>query len=211
MAREAGVAVHLSEGILSGPVLAGGALLAALGVARGLRAMDDDAIPRTAILTTVFFVASLIHVPIGPASIHLILSGLCGLLLGWRAFPSLLVALFLQAILFGFGGLTVLGVNTFILAAPAVGLGLLGRGWLRRAALSPRRATVCGAVVGAGSILASGLLAAAALALTERTFIGAAGVLLAAHAPLMAVEAILTGGLAAFLARVRPELFTEAR
>lgn len=202
--------MHLSEGILSGPVLAGGAVLAALGVAKGLRAMDDDAIPRTAILTTVFFVASLIHVPIGPSSIHLILSGLCGLLLGWRTFPALLVALFLQAILFGFGGLTVLGVNTFILAAPAAGLGLLGRRLIRASATS-RRAAACGAAVGAASILASGLLAAGALALSARSFMGAAALLLAAHAPLMAVEAILTGGLAAFLARVRPELFTEER
>ncbi|HMP74893.1 MAG TPA: cobalt transporter CbiM [Kiritimatiellia bacterium] len=203
--------MHLSEGILSGPVLAGGAIFAALGVAKGLRAMEDDDIPRTAILTTAFFVASLIHVPIGPASIHLILSGLCGLLLGWRTFPALLVALFLQAILFGFGGLTVLGVNTFILATPAVALGLIGRTWLQASAIDPRRAAICGALVGSISILFSGLLAAGALALSARSFIGAAGFLLAAHAPLMVVEGILTAGIATFLARVRPELFTGNR
>ncbi len=43
-----------------------------------------------------------------------------GLLLGWPAFPAILVGLFLQALLFQFGGLTVLGVNTFNVAVPAV-------------------------------------------------------------------------------------------
>jgi cobalt/nickel transport system permease protein len=38
-------------------------------------------------------VASLIHVPIGPSNAHLILNGLVGLLLGWGAFPAILVAL----------------------------------------------------------------------------------------------------------------------
>jgi cobalt/nickel transport system permease protein len=64
-------------------------------------------------------------------------------------------------------------------------------------------------MVGAASILASGVLAALALALSERSFAGAAGLLFAAHTPLMIVEGILTSGIAAFLARVRPELFTE--
>ena len=44
---------------------------------------------------------------------HLILNGLLGMLLGWAAFPSIFVALMLQAILFQYGGITVLGVNTF--------------------------------------------------------------------------------------------------
>ena len=51
---------------------------------------------------------------------HLILNGLLGLLLGWAAFPAILVGLALQALLFQYGGLIVLGVNTFNMAMPAV-------------------------------------------------------------------------------------------
>ena len=97
--------MHISEGVLSPPVLVAGAALTAAGVAMGLRKMDNEKIPRVAVLTAAFFVASLIRVPLGPSSVHLILNGLLGLVLGWAAFPAILVGLALQAILFQFGGL----------------------------------------------------------------------------------------------------------
>ncbi len=198
--------MHLSEGILSGPVLLGGAALAAAGTAAGLRAMRDEEIPRVSMLTTAFFVASLMHVPIGPGSAHLILSGLCGMLLGWRAFPAILVALLLQAVLFGFGGFTVLGVNLVILAGPAAVFGALARARLRRNATVARRAPLIAGAVAALSIASSGALAAAALGLSNRAFLGPAALILAAHVPVMIVEALITGGIAAFLLRVRPAL-----
>ena len=49
--------------------------------------------------TPAIFVASLVHVPVGPSSMHLVLNGLLGLLLGWAAFPAILVGLLLQAVL----------------------------------------------------------------------------------------------------------------
>lgn len=58
--------------------------------------------------------------PIGFSSAHLILNGLLGVVLGWAAFPVIFVALLLQAVLFQFGGFTVLGVNT-----ATMGLGAL--------------------------------------------------------------------------------------
>ncbi len=76
-------------------------------------------------LAAAFFVASLIHVPIGPSNVHLILNGIVGLLLGWAAFPAILIALVLQAMLFQYGGISTLGVNTIIMALPAVTCGLL--------------------------------------------------------------------------------------
>ncbi|MBC7240809.1 MAG: energy-coupling factor ABC transporter permease, partial [Chloroflexi bacterium] len=95
--------MHISEGVLSGPVLLGGALLTAGGTYVGLSKLKDKDIPKVGILSSAFFVASLIHVPLGPTSVHLILNGLNGLFLGWAVFPSILVALFLQGILFQFG------------------------------------------------------------------------------------------------------------
>jgi len=74
--------MHISEGICSPPVLAAGLGLAVAGVAYGLRKIDTESIPRVGVLSSAFFVASLIHVPIGPTSVHLVLNGLMGLLLG---------------------------------------------------------------------------------------------------------------------------------
>jgi len=71
-------------------------------------------------VAAIFFLASLVHVPLGLSNAHLTLNGLVGLVLGWGAIPAIFVALSLQALLFQFGGLTTLGVNTLIMAAPAV-------------------------------------------------------------------------------------------
>ena len=96
--------MHIADGVLSGPVLAATGGLAVAGIAIGLSKMDYEKVPRVGILAAAFFTASLIHVPIGPSSAHLVLNGLIGFLLGWAAFPAVGIALLLQAIMFGFGG-----------------------------------------------------------------------------------------------------------
>ena len=112
--------MHISEGVLSAPVLIGCASAAAACTAVGLKKIAPDRIMAVALLTATFFVASLIHVPVGPGNIHLVLNGLLGIILGWASFPAILVALLLQALFFQFGGITVLGVNVMIMALPAV-------------------------------------------------------------------------------------------
>lgn len=196
--------MHIADGCLSAPVLAGGAVLAAGGMAWGLRRMDLEHVPRAGLLASAFFVASLIHVPVGPSSAHLLLNGLVGLVLGPVAFPAILVALLLQAILFGHGGLTTLGVNTVIMAFPAVLVyGLLGRP-IRRA--GPKVAAAAGFAAGMLAVAFSAVLTAAALVLAERRFLEPAYLLLTVHAWVMLVEGAVTASLVTFLQRVRPEL-----
>ncbi len=147
--------------------------------------------------------ASLIHVPLGPASVHLLLNGLVGLLLGWAAFPSLLLALFLQALLFQFGGLVVLGANTAIMASPAVFCGLaLGR--LARG-VRPFPALAAGFAAGVLGVLGAALLAAAALYLSGAEFLTAAAALVLAHLPVAGVEGVIAAGAVGFLRRVKPD------
>ncbi|QJB55380.1 cobalt transporter CbiM [Pseudodesulfovibrio sp. zrk46] len=194
--------MHISEGVLSGPVLLGGAGLAVAGTAIGLKKIDYDQIMTVAILSAAFFIASLVHVPIGPANAHLVLSGLLGVVLGWAAFPSILVALLLQAVLFQFGGLTVLGLNCFTMAAPAVLCCYIFRPMLTRGNGSRFAAAfACGFL----AILVSALLTAGALALSGEAFVGVAKVIVAAHLPIMVVEGIITGFAYSFLAKVKPE------
>jgi cobalt/nickel transport system permease protein len=195
--------MHISEGVLSPAVLGGGAALAVVGTAIGLKKLDYEAIPRVAILSAAFFVATLIHVPVGPVGLHLVLNGLMGLLLGWLAFPAILIALFLQALLFQFGGLTVLGVNTVTMAAPAVICFYVYRGLLRRGGTP---ASVAAFACGATAILLSGLLVAAALVFTGQGFLQVAEMVLVAHIPVMIIEGIITLFVFLFLKKVRPEM-----
>jgi len=199
--------MHIVDGALSNPVVIGGAVAAAGGIAMGLKSLDIDRIPTAGVLSASFFVASLIHVPIGPSSVHLILNGLAGLLLGWAAFPALFVGLLLQAVFFGFGGLTVLGVNTFNIAMPAVLAWiifgrLIGRG-------SPVQGAIWGGLGGAFAIAATTLFVAVSLALTGDEFLPAAKLVFFAHIPVMVIEAVLTGFAVLLARKVKPELFLK--
>ena len=123
--------MHISEGVLNAPVLIGSGIAAAAFTTVGLKKMKFERIMNVALLTSAFFIASLIHVPVGPGSIHLVLNGLLGIILGWACFPAIITALLLQALFFQFGGFTVLGVNTIIMALPALLSYYLVRPWLK--------------------------------------------------------------------------------
>ncbi|MGD9013809.1 MAG: cobalt transporter CbiM [Desulfobacterales bacterium] len=195
--------MHISEGVLSGPVLISGGALAAVGTAIGLKKLDYDRIAQAGILSAAFFVASLIHVPIGPANAHLILNGLVGLLLGWAAFPAILVALVMQAVLFQFGGITTLGVNSIIMALPAVLCYLICSPFLqRKSALALSAAFACGFL----SVLLSALILGLALVFTEENFFEVSAIVIVAHIPVMIIEGLVTAMCVAFLKKVQPTM-----
>jgi cobalt/nickel transport system permease protein len=200
--------MHISEGVLSGPVLLSGAALAAAGTAIGLKKLDYDDIARTGMLSGVFFVASLVHVPLGPTSVHLILNGIVGLLLGWAAFPAILVALALQAVFFQFGGITTLGVNTLIMALPAVVCYYLFAPPLRCCRIVALTAAFA---CGFSAVLMGGVIVGLALMFTEEKFFEVAAAVLAAHFPVMIIEGIVTALCVAFLKKVQPSMLPGYR
>ncbi len=201
--------MHIVDGALSNPVVIGGAVFAVAGIAKGLKSLDLDRIPTAGVLSASFFVASLIHVPIGPSSVHLILNGLAGLLLGWAAFPALFVGLLLQAVFFGFGGVTVLGINTLNIALPAVLAGLVFGQLIARG--SAVQGAIWGGIGGAFSIAATTAFVGLSLALSGEEFIPAAKLVFFAHIPVMIIEALLTGFAILLARKVKPELFVKAR
>ena len=196
--------MHISEGVLSAPVLITGAVLSAGGIAIGLKKMSYDRIPQVAVLSSAFFVASLIHIPIGPSSTHLVLNGLLGILLGWMAFPSIFVALSLQALLFQFGGFTVLGVNTLVMAAPAVLAYLLFSPLVKNDKIP--LVSAGGFLAGVTGIIFGALLVALALISTGESFRNVAMVIIIAHIPVMIIEGVVTAFCVLFLKRVKPEI-----
>ncbi|WP_417819893.1 cobalt transporter CbiM [Terasakiella sp.] len=197
--------MHIVDGALSNDVVIAGGILAVGGIALGLKKMDMEKIPAAGIMAATFFVASLIHVPIGPSSVHLIMNGLAGLILGWTAFPALFVGLLLQALFFGYGGVTVLGVNTVAIALPAVLMHYICRSGIRHS--NKKVAMFWGALAGGGSIALTAVLVTLALAITGESFIPAAKLVVLAHTPVMAIEGFLCACAVSLIHRVKPELF----
>ncbi|ASC71128.1 Cobalt uptake substrate-specific transmembrane region [Halomicronema hongdechloris C2206] len=215
--------MHIPDGILPAQVCAGGYAMTGLATWYALRQINHKPdptaeIPKGALLTAAFFVASSIYIPIPPASVHLILNGLLGVMLGYFAFPAILIGLFFQAIVLGHGGLTTLGVNAVMMGIPAVlayHLFRLHDHFDRR--LPARWSLAIFAFLGGG--LGLGITALSFFTLVVATvpadFDSAAektaivGLLLT-HLPLIGIEGVFTALLVLFLQRVKPELLKES-
>ncbi|MEN2986333.1 MAG: cobalt transporter CbiM [Thermodesulfovibrionaceae bacterium] len=194
--------MHISEGVLSVPVLVSGAVLSVVGLTIGLHKIKNENIPKVAILSSAFFIASLIHIPLGPASAHLVLNGLVGILLGWAAFPSIFVALLLQTVLFQFGGFTTLGINTFSMAMPSVFSYYIFRGLLHR---GKNIVFLGGFLGGALALVVAAAFISIALVITEKSFTAVAGTFFIMHLPVSIIEGIITGFVVVYLKKVKPE------
>jgi cobalt/nickel transport system permease protein len=200
--------MHIHESVFAGTphgqeLLVLGAAAAAAGTAIGLYKLDYERMPKVAVLSAAFFVVSMVPVPLGPTCEHLVLAGLMGVVLGWAAFPAILVALLLQ-VPFGLGGLTTLGLNTLIMALPAV----VCHYAFRRGVLSRSEAAVYAAGFAAGStaILLAGLLNVTTLLAASVLFAPLAAFVSCLHLALAAIEGLVTGSVVVLLRKVRPEV-----
>jgi cobalt/nickel transport system permease protein len=212
--------MHIPDGIPPIPVTAAGYAATAAVTWYSLRKIKQKEdprqdIPKASLMTAAFFVVSLIHIPVPPTSVHLVLNGLMGALLGYFAFPAILIGLFFQAVMFGHGGLTTLGVNAVIMGLPAIIAAYIFR--LRRIGNkdSPRKNGVFGFLAGFVAIGLSVAMFVAILltslpaelnAAVEQTAIFALAI---AHLPLMLIEGVITAFLVIFLRRVRPAMLSS--
>jgi cobalt/nickel transport system permease protein len=199
------LAVHISDGVLSPIFLIAGFIVAGLFLVPSLLRIQEEEIPRIGLLTAAFFVASSIHVRVGPGSVHLLLNGLVGVVLGRRAPLAIWVALILQALLLGHGGFTTLGVNAVIMTLPA----LLAAIMFRNAGgpQSPKRALWIGSLTGAVTVIITAAMYAFVLidaGIEDFRIIALFG--FAIHLPLAAIEGLIVGVTAGYLARVKPEM-----
>ena len=195
--------MHISEGVLNAPVLISGAALAITGTAIGLKQIDYDRVAHVGVLSAAFFVASLIHVNVGPSTAHLVLNGMLGLILGWAAFPAILVALILQSIFFQFGGITTLGVNTILMALPAVICYYAFRKLIHR---SPVLAMIGSFSCGFVSVMLTALFLGLALVFTEKNFWSMEWLIFSANIPVMVIEGIITVFSVSFLKKLNPKI-----
>ena len=180
--------MHVSDGVFPGWFTGIGWVLAGAGVWLGLKELEGRKIVYSALLSAVFFVSSLIHIPVGITTVHPILNGLIGSLTNLSAFVVIFVGLFFQALFLHFGGITTIGINTVNMGLPAIVAGFVAR----KISKTGRR-FLAGAIAGFLGVLGAGLLLTAELSFFGEGFKKTAYLVLVAHIPVMFAEAILTG------------------
>ncbi len=199
--------LHISDGVLSAPVIGVGWGVSGLILFFTLRRLELSKVPKVSVLTAFFFVASLFHIDIGPSSAHLVLNGFEGITLGFLSFPAIFVGLFLQAILLGHGGLTALGVNALNMGLPALAsygfVKSVGRLKVFESSWGRFLVGFIGGVIG---VLLAVLLASLSLILTSAKYKGVASILLLWHLPIMGIEGVIVGASFYFLSRIRPDI-----
>jgi len=201
---EAKPLVHIADGVLPAWMLVAGFLATSALLYFSLYKTTAEEIPKVSLVTAALFVASLAHFPVGPTSVHLLLDGLAGIMLGRRAFASVFVALALQAAFFQHGGLTALGVNALNMGIPAL---LAWQIFQRRLSFElPNREFIFGALAGGTAVLLAALMVFAELLAIGEGFREISMLVLASHVPVILVECVVSGSAAGYLARTRPEM-----
>ena len=216
--------MHISDGLLPAKVCIGGYAIAGFLTWYTLRQIDrqpnpTENIPKASLLTAAFFAASSLRIPIPPTSVHLILNGALGAVLGWYAFPAILIGLFFQALVVGHGGLTTLGVNAVLIGLPALLAAAVFqlRGPLSKWLEASLATTICAFAAGATGLGLSALLFFGIVVITipsgfdTPTETAALSGLLLAHLPLMMIEGLFTTLLILFVQKVKPEVLSRGK
>jgi len=195
--------VHISDGILSPEVLAAGWLITIIILTITLRKTTAEEIPKLSVVTAAFFVASLIHFPVGPTSVHLILNGLVGVIMGRLAYISIFIGIVLQAFLFGHGGISVIGVNTLDMGLPAlIAYGIFVYG----SKFNKLNISLLGGIAGGLGVIFALVLTAIMLITTGEEFTLVAKAFIIFHLPIIIIEAVIVASVLGFLIKVKPEI-----
>jgi cobalt/nickel transport system permease protein len=107
------------------------------------------------------------------------------------------------AVFFQFGGITTLGVNTIIMALPAVICFYLFAPLMHK---NQRILLLAGFGYGFCAVFFGALLVGLALMFTEENFLAVATLVVSAHIPVMIIEGIVTAFCVVFLKKVQPAM-----
>lgn len=190
--------------------------------------MKSNRIPLLAMLAAFSFLIMMFNIPLpGGTTGHAVGSVLVAILIGpWPAFSAIAIALAVQAIFFGDGGVLALGVNAFNMgfAMPFVGYGIF-RLLCGQSSTGSRRQAVAAGIGGFSGLNFAALLVALELGTMPHLHHLPDGTPLYCPFPLAvtlpammiphltlagAAEGILTGGAIAFLGKHHPELFSKS-
>ena len=193
-------------------------------LARMKRALHTQAAPLLAVFSALSFIVMMFNLPLpGGTTGHAVGVATAAIVLGpWGAILSISMALIIQALLFGDGGITAIGANCFNMAiAGALVAYAVYRLIAGRAAIGAHRRVIAAGAAGYIAINVSALLAAIEFGLQPMLFHDAMGAPLYAPYPLRIAipammighltiaglaETILAAGVVAYLQKADPEL-----
>jgi len=153
-------------------------------------------------MSATFFAASLISIPVPPTSVHPLLCGLIGIILGKRTALAFFPALLLQALLFKHGGITSLGADTIMLFIPVY------ISYLLYNKLPIKKPLIRAGLVGVVSVIMTVIILIILLALTDQRFaqgdFSVVKIAIVGHLPILIGESIITGFAVQFIEKNKP-------
>ncbi|TCK98139.1 cobalt/nickel transport system permease protein [Natranaerovirga hydrolytica] len=201
--------MHLSDGVLNLPIVVGTSIMTAGSLGYSLKGIQESEIPKISLITATFFVASLISIPIGPTSIHPLLAGLIGIMLGKRSPIAIFIALLLQGVLFQHGGITTLGANTLLVYLPAIFSHLA----FKRLSKKNKHITLIAGLIAGMAILICVLLLIVLLYLSDgrysEGFFSVVNLLVISYLPLVIIESLLTAFAVGFIYKTKPAILEQ--
>jgi cobalt/nickel transport system permease protein len=220
--------MHIPDGYLSPSTCATCYALAAGGwyvaLKRIRRVLFTRAIPLISVFSAFSFVLMMFNLPLpGGTTGHAVGVTAATIVLGpWGAILATSIALAIQALFFGDGGITTLGANCLNMAIVGAFVAYIVYRLLSASSeLSSRRRVIAAAIAGYVSINASALMAAVEFGIQPMLFHDASGTPLYAPYPLRIAipammighltlagfaEAVITGGMVSYLQKVNPGL-----
>ncbi len=215
--------MHIADGIMAPPIWILGYVIALPLLAYAIRRTRDDLgeaqIPLLGVLAAGIFVAQMLNFPIGGGtSGHLIGAALAAILLGPYAMILIMtVVLIIQALLFGDGGVTALGLNILNMAIVGGGIAYVIYYAFNRDGPNPHKIRWYGSTfVAAWAAVVAGAIACAVELGASAAINPEYGIPLEVAIPAMGIthmfigvgEGIVTVLIVAFIAAVRPEIIS---
>lgn len=220
--------MHIPDGYLSpstcATLYAGSTPFWYVSLQKMKRRLNTQAVPLLSVFAAFSFVVMMFNLPLpGGTTGHAVGVGIAAIVLGpWGSILAISVALVIQAIFFGDGGITAIGANCFNMAiAGSLVAYAVYRVIAGTAAIESPRRVVAAAIAGYSAINVSALLAAIEFGIQPMLFHDASGTPLYAPYPLrIAVpammighltvaglaEMVVSGGVVAYLQRAEPAL-----
>ncbi len=220
--------MHIPDGYLSPSTCA--VLYAAaapfwyVALRRVKKVLNTRLVPLLSVFAAFSFVVMMFNLPLpGGTTGHAVGVGIATVVLGpWASMLAISIALLIQAIFFGDGGITVIGANCFNMAVVgSITAYAIYRTVARGSGITSTRRMVAAAVAGYGAINLSALFAAVEFGVQPILFHDASGAPLYAPYPLSIsipammlghltlaglAELIISGGVVAYLQRADPGL-----
>jgi len=194
--------MHISDGILSSDVVIATSLVSVACLLYSLKNLKNKNIALISAMSAIFFISSFIHIPLGPTQIHLVLIGIIGIIIGSSVFFAILIALLLQALLLGFGGISSIGANLFIMALPSYLIYLL----VKSKILNFLSLKIKYFMIGFLPVLFSTTFLALVLAFSKEEYQYASYTVFLANVPAMVIEGLVTIFLINYIKKAMPEL-----